>query len=290
MPPIPPRRRKSDNALPGWMLTFADLMTLLLTFFILLLSFSKMDVAKYKAIAQSMEKAFGGRPVIITTSGPGASIVSKVVPSTSRPQVTSAPGALTEPVFIPENAPRPKASNVVPKGIETLATRLIDQFEAQIASGDMKVQYNAHKVTVRFPEDATFPSGSARLKAKMKPIIDRMVKVLAECPGKIEVDGYTDNQPIVSSKYRSNWDLSAARAVSVVHELIMNRRINAEDVTAAGHAETNPLVPNDTPAHRAMNRRVEINIRQPDCQASARSTSPRASKTTTATPEALKLQ
>jgi len=266
--PIPQRSRKLTGSLPGWLITFADLMTLLLTFFILLLSFSKMDAAKYKAIAMSMAKAFGGVTVVQSSSAGNGAVplplntsAPAVSPATSAP--TSAP--VPQPQILPENAPHRTPANIVPAGIETLATRLIDQFEPQIAGGQMKVKYDDHKVTIRFSEDATFPSGSAQLKSDMKPIIDRMVTVLARCPGQIEVDGYTDNRPIVSSRYRSNWDLSAARAVSVVHELILNRRINAEDVTAAGHAETHPLAPNDTPADRALNRRVEINIHQPHC-------------------------
>lgn len=285
MLPIPPRRRKSGNALPGWMLTFADLMTLLLTFFILLLSFSKMDVARYKAIAQSMQKAFGGGSVI-PTAGAGSAMLITALPTRAAPRTTSA----AEAVVLPASTSGPRPVNAVPRGVETLAARLIDRFEPQIASGDMKVRYDAHKVTVRFPENATFPSGSAQLKSPMKPIIDRMVKVLAQCPGRIEVDGYTDNQPIVSSKYRSNWDLSAARAVSVVHQLILNRQIGAEEVTAAGHAETHPLVANDTPAHRARNRRVEINIMQPDCQAEDAPPPARTPGVSSATLDTLKLQ
>ena len=99
----------------------------------------------------------------------------------------------------------------------------------------------------------------------MIPIIERVVKVLAHCTGDVLVSGHTDDRPIASSRYRSNWDLSAARAVSVVHELVMTRQVPAERVIAAGRAETNPLVPNDTPEHRARNRRVEIAIRNPSC-------------------------
>ena len=79
------------------------------------------------------------------------------------------------------------------------------------------------------------------------------------------VSGYTDDRPISSDRYRSNWDLSAARAVSVVHELVMNRQVPADRVVAAGRAETNPLAPNDSPENRALNRRVEIAIRNPEC-------------------------
>ncbi|HEA54285.1 OmpA family protein, partial [Marinobacter antarcticus] len=86
--------------------------------------------------------------------------------------------------------------------------------------------------------------------------------------GDVLVSGYTDDRPISSSRYRSNWDLSAARAVSVVHELVLNQQVSAERVVAAGRAETNPLAPNDTAENRALNRRVEIAIRDPECDTS----------------------
>ena len=267
--PIRPRSKSTAPGLPGWMMTFADLMTLLLTFFILLLSFSKMDAEKYKAIALSMAKAFGGATVIQSTGTGSGATLSPLVSTTptSAPAASSPPKSPARQVeIIPDNAPHSTPANIVPKGVETLARRLVDQLAPQIATDQIKVQYDSHKVTIRFSEDATFPSGSAKLKADMKPIIDRIVEVLARCPGQIEVDGYTDNRPIVSSRYRSNWDLSAARAVSVVHELVLNRKIDAEDVTAAGHAETHPLAPNTTAANRALNRRVEINVHHPRCK------------------------
>ena len=264
MPPLPRKARKDPAGAPSWMVTFADLMTLLLTFFILLLSFSKMDVAKYKAMVASMASAFGNSKGAVTvvinqpTSAP--SVVSA---PTSAPVTPTMPQA---PVLLPDSTTSAPVTNVVPKGVEQLAKTLIGGLQAQIAQKEISVRYNSQKVVIRFAEDATFPSGSADLKPAMVPIIDKVVSVLARCSGNIVVAGYTDNQPIVSSRYRSNWDLSAARAVSVVHQLILNRRIDAERVTAAGHAETHPLVPNTSPENRAINRRVEINIDHPKCE------------------------
>jgi len=124
-------------------------------------------------------------------------------------------------------------------------------------------------VVIRFSEDATFPSGDATIKPDMIPIIERVVEVVGNCTGNIVVSGHTDDRPISSTQYRSNWDLSAARAVSVVHELVLNRDIEAERVVAAGRAETQPLAPNNTAENRAVNRRVEISIRNPECDEDA---------------------
>jgi chemotaxis protein MotB len=103
----------------------------------------------------------------------------------------------------------------------------------------------------------------------MIPIIERVVEVVGNCTGDVVVSGHTDDRPISSSRYRSNWDLSAARAVSVVHELVLNREIPADRVVAAGRAETSPLAPNDSAENRALNRRVEISIRNPECDEEA---------------------
>ena len=97
-------------------------------------------------------------------------------------------------------------------------------------------------------------------------IIEKIENVLANCEGQVTVSGYTDDIPVNSGRYRSNWDLSAARAVSVVHQLILNNKLDANRVSAAGHAETNPLVPNDSAENRAKNRRVEISIYSPTCE------------------------
>lgn len=150
--------------------------------------------------------------------------------------------------------------------IERLTESLVDQLESEILSNALSVSYDANKVVVRFADSATFTSGSEELKEDMYPILEKVEDVLATCKGEIIVSGYTDDLPVNSVRHRSNWDLSAARAVSVVHQLILNNKIDANTVSAAGRAETNPLVPNDSPENRAKNRRVEISVYNPECE------------------------
>lgn len=257
-------RPKARAGSPAWIVTFADLATLMLTFFILLLSFAEMDVEKYRAMANSMASAFGsgnGNVLGDSASGSPLTLIESDTVSLPRPDDSLA----DEPRFIDERSDDP-AMTEAPGGIVDLASRLITELESEVASQALSINYDTRKVVIRFAEDATFQSGQATLKSGMVPIIERVVDVLSSCTGDVLVAGYTDDQPIVSSRYRSNWDLSAARAVSVVHELVMNRALPAERVIAAGRAETNPLVPNDSPENRARNRRVEIAIRDPACQ------------------------
>lgn len=255
------RARKASAGAPSWIVTFADLATLLLTFFILLLSFSQMDVQKYYAMATSMASALGGGKVL--AAFPGGAPITLIESNTVSPPDPDK--AASEPQLIDERG-QDEAVTRVPGGIIDLASRLVHELEPEVAADALDISYDTDSVVVRFSEGATFQSGEAEIKPAMIPIINRMVDVLAQCSGDVLVAGYTDNQPIVSRRYRSNWDLSAARAVSVVHELILDRRIAADRVTAAGRAETHPLVPNDSPEHRARNRRVEITIRKPQCE------------------------
>ncbi|MCL7942710.1 flagellar motor protein MotB [Marinobacter sp. ATCH36] len=257
----PVKRKKHGRGSPAWIVTFADLATLLLTFFILLLSFAEMDVEKYRAMANSMAVAFGSNQVLADdVGGSPLTLIESDTVSLPEPTDTTA----SEPEFIDERAER-DAPTKISAGIIELASRMIEELEAEVASEALNVTYDENQVVIRFSEEATFRSGEAAIKPEMIPIIERVVDVLSGCTGDVLVAGYTDDRPISSSRYRSNWDLSAARAVSVVHELVLNRKVPAERVVAAGRAETNPLAPNDSEENRAKNRRVEIAIRNPEC-------------------------
>lgn len=268
--PLVHRRRRGPGQ-PAWLITFADLMTLLLTFFILLLSFSEIDADKYRAMIQSMAQAFGNQAV--ESRLPGGTPIS--LTETDRPPPALAPAepaveSLPPIAVMPELIPNPGTGgsaepSIVDPGIERLASALIRELEAEVASDALAVSYDQRRVVVRFSEDAAFPSGTAAMKPQVKPIIDQIVDALAQCQGDVIVSGHSDDRPIVSSRYRSNWDLSSARAVSVVHQLVLDRRLDADRVMAAGHAETRPLVPNTSPENRARNRRVEISIYEPSC-------------------------
>lgn len=257
----PVKKNKHGRGSPAWIVTFADLATLLLTFFILLLSFAEMDVEKYRAMANSMAGAFGSNQVLgDAVGGSPLTLIESDTVSLPEPMET----ATDEPEFIDERA-EADAPTKIPAGVIDLASRMIEELEPEVASEALSVNYDESRVVIRFSEEAAFRSGEAAIKPGMMPIIERVVEVLSGCTGDVLVAGYTDDRPIASGRYRSNWDLSAARAVSVVHELVLNRQVPAERVVAAGRAETNPLVPNDSPENRAKNRRVEIAIRNPQC-------------------------
>ncbi|MFT6264846.1 MAG: chemotaxis protein MotB [Oleiphilaceae bacterium] len=263
-----PRPKPQSNKAAGWIVTFADLMSLLLTFFILLLSFSETDVAKYEAMALSLSASFG-----VSSNSPGGSIIFA-----EQPEIAPPPAATSDledefedfdesDIEVVEEPDEPvEEVKQIDPNIDQLTESLVDALASEISSEALSVSYDADKVVVRFSDSTSFPSGSEELKDAMFPIIEKIENVLANCEGNVTVSGYTDNLPVNSSRFRSNWDLSAARAVSVVHQLILNNKLNADRVSAAGHAETNPLAPNDTAENRAKNRRVEISVYSPVCE------------------------
>lgn len=271
---IPRPKPKEDNG-AGWIVTFADLMSLLLTFFILLLSFSNMDLEKYQTMAIAMTSSFGAS-ALTGEKKLGGSVIFADKPAVPPPPATTEKQSELEKEFedfgesdielLEEPKEEPESATQIDPNIDKLTESLVSALESEILSNSLSVSYDSDKVVVRFSEAKSFSSGSEELKDDMLPIIEKIETVLSECEGDIIVSGYTDNLPVNSRRFRSNWDLSAARAVSVVHQLIFNNKIDPNRVMAAGRAETNPLNSNDTAEGRAKNRRVELNIYNPVCE------------------------
>lgn len=272
-------RKQATRGAPGWMTTLADMFMLLLTFFILMLSFSSLDNEKYRAMVASMMEAFNmAAREIPQPSGMAdpEEVVVPVSPDVPIP-LEGAPGAPSreqEPregggpdTEVQKRAPR-EDPGVLP-GVEQLAGTLISEMEDAVANDQVRVGFDKERVVIRFDEGVTFPVGSAELIPEIRPVVERIVNILSSCEGEIVVTGHTDDRPIISTRYRSNWDLSAARAVSLVHELVLEREIAAENVIAAGRAETRPIASNATVEGRESNRRVEIEVYEPDCETGA---------------------
>ncbi len=245
------------------MATFADLMSLLMCFFVLLLSFAEIDALKYKMVIKSLENAFG---------------VQREVPSSEIPEGTS----IIAQEFSP-GEPKPTPLKVVRQDTmdnsrqelkvtadaEQLAQQQVQQvaeetqqfrqaLQNEIEEGLIVVESQFSRIVIRIREKGSFPSGDARLNRDFIPILGKIHDVLLETDGRIAVAGHTDNVPINTARYRSNWELSTSRATSVVHELLAPEQMDAERFVLEGYADTRPLVPNDSPANRAKNRRVEI--------------------------------
>lgn len=263
---------------PMWMATFADLMSLLMCFFVLLLSFSEMDVQKYKQMAGSMRFAFGvqntmrvqeipmGTSVIADEFSAGQpdptifNVIEQTTNETENPtQRTNIPGGLNEQAEEEMLAEQlQELLRQTAADADTLRKALSEEIEA----GILDVETSGRIITIRIRETGSFPSASAEITATFLPVLDKIRQALNGVEGKIVIEGHTDNIPIKGGKYASNWLLSASRAVAVAQELMKNPNLSRDRFMVVGLADTQPLLPNKDTVSRALNRRVEILIRQ----------------------------
>lgn len=251
-----------EEGQPEWLATFADLMSLLMCFFVLLLSFSEMDLQKYKQVAGSMKLAFGvQRTVEADTIPRGTSVIKQEFsPGKPDPNVMKIVNQKTNEDNRPElniNIPIPDQITQLQKLLETT---LADEIEAEI----LEVLVYEDGVMIRVREADAFPSGSAELQAGFIPVLDKLQDLLNETDGRIIVAGHTDNLPINTPAYPSNWVLSAARSASVVHYLAEISFTDPSRIEIRAYADTKPVAPNDTAENRARNRRIEINLSVPE--------------------------
>ncbi|WP_369920673.1 flagellar motor protein MotB [Marinomonas polaris] len=282
------------EGLPAYMGTFADLMSLLMCFFVLLLSFAEMDVLKFKQLAGSLKVAFGVQREVEAESIPmGTSVIAQEF-SPGRPEPTpinevkqkadSTPENTLEVICKPGDAELKEQSNsdspapvtFVDKSKADLekekkiqetegdAQMIASVMREEISKGTVEIETQEQTITIRIKDQGSFKSGSAELNYDFIPVIDLIRDVLVGIQGTISVEGHTDNVPIASSRFRSNWQLSSARAISVAEELFSTGQLDQGRFAVTGYADTRPLVPNDTPANRATNRRVEIIVKQND--------------------------
>lgn len=273
---------------PSFYLSLSDLMSLLLVFFVLIFSLttrlgaeetpapqtakpvlqkkaanrSPMGVARLDPMPhpQPMTKAMrlGLKGVIAGGQGdPGLKNESKpqAMAMQTRPTIDLALLSL-----ISTSTPAPK--HALPQAALSLSV-LLEKVRQQVKAGPagVEVEQGPNKLVLRLPESITFNQGQAQVLAGMQPTLKGLAQALAAGKTKsIVVTGHTDDIPISTAMYASNWELSAARAASVARAL-MDQGIDAGKITIQGLADQRPRMPNDTPTHRAQNRRVEIELR-----------------------------
>lgn len=253
-----------ESGAPAWMATFADLMSLLMCFFVLLLSFSEMDIQKYKQVAGSMKQAFGIQRLVKSDQIPkGTTIISQEF-SPGKPEPTminevrqQTTDEMQESI---EVNPEIEITPEIRAEIESLADKIRMELKEEIERGILEIIVDYDAVLIRVREQDAFPSGSAALQPAFVPILEKLMEALGETDTDIVVAGHTDNVPINTALYPSNWVLSSARAASVVHQLADIGLRDPSRIEIRAYADTQPIAPNDSPQNRARNRRVEINV------------------------------
>jgi len=272
------QRGSTEIAIPKWLPTFADMMTLLMCFFVLLLTFAEMDIKRYEQIAGSMSQAFGVQRRIVAESVPMGTSVIALEFSPGVPRPTPISERYQQDDALPEPAPDAAADEATPdlelteqmkrnveaqiRATQADAAALAEKLTAEIARGEVEIETSGRRIVVRIRERGSFASGSAELKPEYQALMRQFRDVLAAQEGAVEVQGHTDDVPIATARFRSNWELSSARAVSVAEPLLEGGVLDPRRLSVTGFADARPLVANDSADARARNRRVEIVIDQ----------------------------
>jgi chemotaxis protein MotB len=231
------KKRKKDllNALPQvdmeigenplWLIVLSDMMTNLMVFFLLIFAITRFQaVSRNKDFNKNVEESFSG-----TADSSSKSAATKAEQMTSEKEVQ-------------------------------LAAKMKEHLSDKGMGTDAEVRINEQKIRIMLSSPILFDSGRSELKTSSYPIMHEVAALIKDIPNRIVIEGHTDNQPVNTSEFKSNWELSAARAFSVVRYFIEKEKLDPERLAGLGYGEYRPLLANDSEDNRSKNRRVEVNI------------------------------
>ena len=276
---VPRRKRHEEHENhEAWAIPYGDLVTLLLAFFVVMYAMSSVNEGKYRVLSNSLNEAFNGTPsansaepslegqptnielplnqvhrliasalpVSVSMTAPAKPVPAKAGPST--PAATSAVSSASV-----------EADRVRAAQLGEVASQVSSAMGALVAAGEVHVHRYENWVSVDISTDILFGSGVARVSNAAVPALQRLADALKPFPNAIRVEGHTDDRPIQTAEFPSNWELSAARAASVVH-LFMDRGIAAPRLAVMGFGQYRPASANDDAVGRNANRRVVVVI------------------------------
>lgn len=226
---MPRRKKKGDDVnTNGWMDTYADTITLLLTFFILLYSISAVDSEKLKQLNHALQSSLKGNTEVSEVKD-----IKDLEVKTKEPESGN-----TE--------------------YEDLAKKLNNTIEKNGLTEVIKLRKEDRGIVLQLDETILFEPGKADLKENNKEVLETITTIINEHNNDVLIEGHTDNVPMNNKEFASNWELSAARALSAVTYFVHDKQIDPMRFSVKGYGEYKPLVPNDTPENRAINRRIDI--------------------------------
>ena len=226
-------QRQSDNH-ERWLVSYADFITLLFAFFVVMYALSTVSEGKYRVLSNSLGDAFGSR------------VVERIPP----PAPPLPPRKIAKPV---------DAQARQREQMRGIAQEILSVLDALVRDGQVKVTQSNRGIAVEINASVLFASGQAQVRTESSRALQRVALVLAPTEHAVQVEGYSDNTPISTSQFPSNWELSAARAASVVR-LFIDNGVAAQRLNASGYGPNRPVASNDTPEGRARNRRVTVMI------------------------------
>ncbi|MBP1907196.1 chemotaxis protein MotB [Paenibacillus turicensis] len=266
-----PRRRKriSSTNHERWLLTYADMITLLLIFFVVMFAMSRLDVEKYQAITQSLQSSFkSGNSILDEGSGllDGGNSLSGNAAGGGKGDKGKGENNSTGTVEKEEDENQPlTAREIAFRKQEEELNNLMNMIEQYIKENKLEDQISVNDlpkgISITLNDRFLFDIGQANLKSDSTETLKRLASLFKQLQTMISIEGHTDNLPITSkSKYADNWELSGARALSVLRYFIDKEDLNPEGFQYAGYADTRPAGDNNTSAGRQKNRRVEITV------------------------------
>jgi chemotaxis protein MotB len=239
---------KPAEGAPAWMATMADLFSLLLTFFILLLSFSNMDLVKFRAMAKSIQEALGSTSsTSVGIFNNNANPIDFDTVNYNSPANMDLLGSGQDKVVIKEVNEHEKMAKEIAKVVAEMGLE-----------DTVTVKSSSRGVLMQVQGQVFFSAGQARIKEASHPFLDEIARVIDASPYNVAIEGHTDDTPIHTARFPSNWELSTSRAISALRYLVDQGGIDPRRLSSAGFADTRPLVPNDTVEHQRQNRRVEF--------------------------------
>ncbi len=250
-----PRRRPTELHVnhERWLVSYADFITLLFAFFVVMYSISQVNENKYRVLSDTLTEAFEpartNRPIQV-----GQPSLS---PSASAIDIRGDDRGDTAQPMMGESGGTGSDEGLGELG--ELASRISERFSDLIGDDLLEVYANEYWLQVELRDSILFESGSAELSGQARDIFAEMARLLSEYDNPIQVEGHTDNRPIQNLRYPSNWELSAARASSIV-KLLSGTGVSAQRLSAVGYGEFQPTASNATPQGRSQNRRVALMI------------------------------
>ena len=294
------RVSKRKDLSSGWLMTFTDMLMLLVVMFVLFLSFSEINSDSFKQNAGAISEAFNQAPSTsllpgyssvvdlsrsnINVESMGSQAGINTIEKNEKKTIDFAERKYKEDddfkekeayikdyereerqeklAFIKKKIDQKLKNDANQEKLKLIKKNINQKLKNDVNKGKLEIIERNKQVILRFPEKVTFQSGSAELNENIKLVIKRVRNIVKESPElqKIVVAGHTDNVPIYNEFFSSNWELSAARAVSVVHSLLETSQIDKKLVMAVGSADTEPIAPNTDSVNRAAIRRVEIKL------------------------------
>jgi len=252
------RRRKPSRAHENhdrWLVSYADFITLMFAFFVVMFASAQADKGRIKQISESVTKALD------TGTGAGMkAVVAQILGGTAADTgkgsaAMKGPGGGLPVAKTPPAAALPQTAELLPS-----LDYLNAQLKREIESGQMRVSLEARGLVVSLRQKAFFPSGEDTIDPATYPSLEKVANAIVKLPNPVRLEGHTDAIPIHTARFRSNWELSAARAIAVLELLNGRFSVPRERLAIGGYAETAPVESNDSEEGRARNRRVDIVI------------------------------